>query len=167
MSGKRPSCIGCIWPARCLVWRKRGHALHNHDQHAAQFMMLLLYAAQHDLWQLTVVIRIDKWQQQAYPAPKQQQCYTHPACTAYACCSWCLNKLGFATYSILNCWLEMHMLEVALIERFCCNRVLSIDFPQVTNTPWGERVTFVFNPEGDVSPKALHVSPFMDMQNTW
>jgi hypothetical protein len=38
---------------------------------------------------------------------------------------------------------------------------------QVTNTPWGDRVTFMFNPEGDVSPKALHVSPFMDMQNTW
>lgn len=39
--------------------------------------------------------------------------------------------------------------------------------PQVTNTPWGERVSFVFNPAGDVSPKALHVSPFMDMDNTW
>jgi DUF1365 family protein len=38
---------------------------------------------------------------------------------------------------------------------------------QVTNTPWGERVSFVFNPAGDVSPKALHVSPFMDMDNTW
>lgn len=38
---------------------------------------------------------------------------------------------------------------------------------QVTNTPWGERVTFMFNPAGDASPKALHVSPFMDMDNTW
>jgi DUF1365 family protein len=38
---------------------------------------------------------------------------------------------------------------------------------QVTNTPWGDRVTFMFNPAGDVTPKALHVSPFMDMQNTW
>jgi DUF1365 family protein len=38
---------------------------------------------------------------------------------------------------------------------------------QVTNTPWGERVSFVFNPAGDVSPKALHVSPFMDMDNSW
>lgn len=38
---------------------------------------------------------------------------------------------------------------------------------QVTNTPWGERVSFVFNPAGDTSPKALHVSPFMDMDNTW
>eukprot|EP00878_Enallax_costatus_P024533 GHUV01026186.1.p1 GENE.GHUV01026186.1~~GHUV01026186.1.p1 ORF type:complete len:306 (+),score=57.17 GHUV01026186.1:617-1534(+) len=38
---------------------------------------------------------------------------------------------------------------------------------EVTNTPWGERVTFLFNPEGDESPKALHVSPFMDMNNTW
>jgi hypothetical protein len=28
-------------------------------------------------------------------------------------------------------------------------------------------VTFLFNPDGDASPKALHVSPFMDMQNTW
>ncbi|WIA12448.1 hypothetical protein OEZ85_012483 [Tetradesmus obliquus] len=38
---------------------------------------------------------------------------------------------------------------------------------EVTNTPWGDRVTFLFNTDGDVSPKALHVSPFMDMQNTW
>eukprot|EP00879_Flechtneria_rotunda_P026112 GHRR01027808.1.p1 GENE.GHRR01027808.1~~GHRR01027808.1.p1 ORF type:complete len:126 (-),score=22.52 GHRR01027808.1:173-550(-) len=38
---------------------------------------------------------------------------------------------------------------------------------QVTNTPWGERVTFLFDPAGDVGPKALHVSPFMNMQNTW
>jgi len=38
---------------------------------------------------------------------------------------------------------------------------------QVTNTPWGERVSFLFNPAGDTSPKALHVSPFMDMGNTW
>jgi DUF1365 family protein len=38
---------------------------------------------------------------------------------------------------------------------------------QVTNTPWGERVSFVFNPAGDVGPKALHVSPFMDMDNSW
>jgi DUF1365 family protein len=38
---------------------------------------------------------------------------------------------------------------------------------KVTNTPWGERVTFAFAPAGDVSPKALHVSPFMDMANTW
>jgi DUF1365 family protein len=38
---------------------------------------------------------------------------------------------------------------------------------EVTNTPWGERVTFAFDPAGDASPKALHVSPFMDMGNTW
>ncbi|GIM09445.1 hypothetical protein Vretimale_13297 [Volvox reticuliferus] len=38
---------------------------------------------------------------------------------------------------------------------------------EVTNTPWNERVTFVFNPAGESVCKALHVSPFMDMQNTW
>jgi len=38
---------------------------------------------------------------------------------------------------------------------------------EVTNTPWGDRVRFVFRPAGDESPKALHVSPFMDMDNTW
>jgi hypothetical protein len=41
---------------------------------------------------------------------------------------------------------------------------------QVTNTPWGERVTFVFDPhnEGNVDiKKSLHVSPFMDMTSTW
>ncbi|GBF99295.1 hypothetical protein Rsub_12055 [Raphidocelis subcapitata] len=37
---------------------------------------------------------------------------------------------------------------------------------EVTNTPWGDRVRFVFRPGGDQTPKALHVSPFMDMDNT-
>ncbi|KAG2688992.1 hypothetical protein I3843_09G117700 [Carya illinoinensis] len=38
---------------------------------------------------------------------------------------------------------------------------------EVTNTPWGERVTFVFNPSSDLVAKPLHVSPFMDMLGTW
>lgn len=46
-------------------------------------------------------------------------------------------------------------------------RALLVVCLQVTNTPWGERVSFVFSPAGDVSPKALHVSPFMDMDNIW
>ncbi|KAJ0017095.1 hypothetical protein Pint_09951 [Pistacia integerrima] len=32
---------------------------------------------------------------------------------------------------------------------------------EVTNTPWGERVSFVFNPNSDLVAKPLHVSPFM------
>ncbi|CAN4095932.1 unnamed protein product [Withania somnifera] len=38
---------------------------------------------------------------------------------------------------------------------------------EVTNTPWGERVSFLFNPNSDVVAKALHVSPFMDMLGNW
>lgn len=38
---------------------------------------------------------------------------------------------------------------------------------EVTNTPWGERVSFIFNPESDLVAKALHVSPFMDMLGSW
>ncbi|KAM1347221.1 hypothetical protein PS2_036177 [Malus domestica] len=38
---------------------------------------------------------------------------------------------------------------------------------EVTNTPWGERVTFVFNPNSDLVAKPLHVSPFMDMLGNW
>ncbi|KAK4271856.1 hypothetical protein QN277_020486 [Acacia crassicarpa] len=38
---------------------------------------------------------------------------------------------------------------------------------EVTNTPWGERVSFTFNPESDLVAKALHVSPFMDMLGSW
>lgn len=38
---------------------------------------------------------------------------------------------------------------------------------EVTNTPWAERVTFLFDPAGSRVPKALHVSPMMDMRNTW
>ncbi|GAV87889.1 DUF1365 domain-containing protein [Cephalotus follicularis] len=38
---------------------------------------------------------------------------------------------------------------------------------EVTNTPWGERVTFVFDPNSDLVAKPLHVSPFMDMHGNW
>lgn len=47
---------------------------------------------------------------------------------------------------------------------------------EVTNTPWGERVLFSFDPTAGAGgdggtdwklPKSLHVSPFMDMSNTW
>eukprot|EP00803_Ostreobium_quekettii_P004625 evm.model.scf_672.1 EVM.evm.TU.scf_672.1 scf_672:490-3697(-) len=38
---------------------------------------------------------------------------------------------------------------------------------EVTNTPWGDRVRFLFRLQGEVVPKALHVSPFMDMDATW
>ena len=45
--------------------------------------------------------------------------------------------------------------------------VLQVCIAEVTNTPWGERVTFLFDPNGTQVPKGLHVSPMMDMQNTW
>ncbi|CAN1249177.1 hypothetical protein LINPERPRIM_LOCUS7026 [Linum perenne] len=38
---------------------------------------------------------------------------------------------------------------------------------EVTNTPWGERVAFVFNPSSDCVAKPLHVSPFMALQLWW
>ncbi|MED6184273.1 hypothetical protein PIB30_045907 [Stylosanthes scabra] len=38
---------------------------------------------------------------------------------------------------------------------------------EVTNTPWAERVSFIFNPHSDLVAKALHVSPFMDMLGSW
>ncbi|KAJ9563621.1 hypothetical protein OSB04_008781 [Centaurea solstitialis] len=38
---------------------------------------------------------------------------------------------------------------------------------EVTNTPWGERVQFLFNPDSDLVAKPLHVSPFMDMLGSW
>ncbi|CAN8290680.1 unnamed protein product [Cochlearia groenlandica] len=44
---------------------------------------------------------------------------------------------------------------------------LSKCIAQVTNTPWGERVTFVFDPERDTVAKSLQVSPFMDMLGNW
>nr|AAO42861.1 At1g30130 [Arabidopsis thaliana]BAE99550.1 hypothetical protein [Arabidopsis thaliana] len=44
---------------------------------------------------------------------------------------------------------------------------LSKCIAQVTNTPWGERVTFVFDLESDLVAKSLQVSPFMDMLGNW
>ncbi|KAJ4703877.1 DUF1365 domain-containing protein [Melia azedarach] len=46
-------------------------------------------------------------------------------------------------------------------------RCLKKCIAEVTNTPWGERVSFVFNPDSDLVAKPLHVSPFMDMHGNW
>ncbi|KAL0363578.1 UNVERIFIED_CONTAM: hypothetical protein Scaly_1313000 [Sesamum calycinum] len=46
-------------------------------------------------------------------------------------------------------------------------RTLRKCIAEVTNTPWGERVTFLFNPNSDLVAKPLHVSPFMDMLGNW
>lgn len=52
---------------------------------------------------------------------------------------------------------------------YCYNRAdeLEICIAEVTNTPWAERVVFLFRPDGETVPKSLHVSPLMDMENTW
>lgn len=53
---------------------------------------------------------------------------------------------------------------------YCYDRsgaVLERCLAEVTNTPWNERVTFVFGPNGDVVPKSLHVSPLIDMNRCW
>ena len=44
---------------------------------------------------------------------------------------------------------------------------LSTCLAEVTNTPWGAKVSVLVTPDGESVPKALHVSPLMDMQNTW
>lgn len=44
---------------------------------------------------------------------------------------------------------------------------LQLCIAEVTNTPWAERVTFLFRPEGETVAKSLHVSPLMDMKSTW
>lgn len=46
----------------------------------------------------------------------------------------------------------------------CGPQTLAVCVAEVTNTPWGERVVFNFDPAGQRVPKALHVSPFMDMR---
>lgn len=47
------------------------------------------------------------------------------------------------------------------------SQVLKSCIAEVTNTPWGERASFVFNPFSDLVAKPLHVSPFMDMLGDW
>lgn len=49
----------------------------------------------------------------------------------------------------------------------CFLEFIMMFFIKVTNTPWGEKVWFMFDPKGSSIPKALHVSPFMDMHNIW
>ncbi|MBA0658751.1 hypothetical protein Goklo_010933 [Gossypium klotzschianum] len=47
------------------------------------------------------------------------------------------------------------------------DKLLKKCIAEVTNTPWGERVSFVFDPNSDLVAKPLHVSPFMDMLGSW
>lgn len=44
---------------------------------------------------------------------------------------------------------------------------LKMCIAEVTNTPWGERVMFTFQPGSDLVAKPLHVSPFMDLLGNW
>ena len=44
---------------------------------------------------------------------------------------------------------------------FCSVLIVLLICFQVTNAPWGERVSFVFDPHSDLVAKALHVCPFM------
>ncbi|KAI3470196.1 hypothetical protein Pfo_026859 [Paulownia fortunei] len=46
-------------------------------------------------------------------------------------------------------------------------RTLKKCIVEASNTPWGESVTFVFNPSSDLVPKSEYISPFMDMLGNW
>jgi DUF1365 family protein len=50
---------------------------------------------------------------------------------------------------------------------FAADGTLEMCIAEVTNTPWADRVTFLFRPGGEEVPKSLHVSPLMDMRNVW
>lgn len=50
---------------------------------------------------------------------------------------------------------------------FDADDVLRCCICEVTNTPWGDRVIFPFAPDGDETPKPLHVSPLQDMRSLW
>lgn len=58
-------------------------------------------------------------------------------------------------------------LVVFSTNQVCFPLSANLSQPQVTNTPWGDRVAFPFAPSGDTTPKPLHVSPLQDMQGTW
>jgi hypothetical protein len=60
-----------------------------------------------------------------------------------------------------------HQNPISVYYCYSAGGELAICIAEVTNTPWGERVRFLFNPELDVVPKSLHVSPFIDMNRCW
>ena len=47
------------------------------------------------------------------------------------------------------------------------DEALKLCLAEVTNTPWNERVIFSFDPSGQLVPKSVHVSPYMDMFGDW
>ena len=70
-----------------------------------------------------------------------------------------LSKVLFSCCLSVSSFLDFNLM---LLEAFRLSDDGVDDFLfQVTNTPWGERVTFVFNPNSDLVAKSLHVSPFM------
>ncbi|KAL8479381.1 hypothetical protein ACS0TY_026305 [Phlomoides rotata] len=46
-------------------------------------------------------------------------------------------------------------------------KILKKCLVETSNTPWGESVTFVFNPNSDLVPKSEYISPFSDMLGNW
>eukprot|EP00210_Caulerpa_lentillifera_P001883 g1812.t1 len=68
--------------------------------------------------------------------------------TSPACCGYIQNPT-----SIYYCYSSTNTLEKCIAE--------------MTNTPYGSRVWYLFNPKGDRFCKALQVSPFMGMDLEW
>ncbi|MBJ7519158.1 MAG: DUF1365 domain-containing protein [Solirubrobacteraceae bacterium] len=52
---------------------------------------------------------------------------------------------------------------------YYCGDPADVVLAEVTNTPWGERHSYVLDPDGGQADKVFHVSPFMDMEHeyTW
>jgi DUF1365 family protein len=60
-----------------------------------------------------------------------------------------------------------HQNPISVYYCYSAQGALAMCIAEVTNTPWGERVRFLFHPQQDVVPKSLHVSPFLDMNRCW
>jgi DUF1365 family protein len=60
-----------------------------------------------------------------------------------------------------------HQNPISVYYCYARDGALGVAVAEVTNTPWGEKVAFPFAVGSDTLPKAMHVSPFVDMNRCW
>jgi Protein of unknown function (DUF1365) len=81
----------------------------------------------------------------------------------------CTNALGAGEVRVLTHPASAGYAQNPISVYYCYSPTGELErcIAEVTNTPWAERVRFNFAPAGQDVPKALHVSPLMDMKSTW
>ncbi|KAL3679651.1 hypothetical protein R1sor_022607 [Riccia sorocarpa] len=128
-----------------MVWHKRRHPVRHHFEYKVRFALVNLD-------------KIPSWFENSdsshHMSADEARAFVGTSGPVYLLCI--PNSLGYEQQpiSIYYCYEGDGKAPVKAIA-------------EVTNTPWGERVKFEFQPAKDKVAKLLPVSPFIDMKGSW